>query len=147
MLSGVVVLTFIDVILRYWFSMPLQGRQDVVEMGMVVSVMLAAPYAWVKGGHISVDLYSVLPSRVLETARGAAVRILTGSLLVLLAWQALKGAEDASLFNEATNMIGIPHRPFMLAVAAASLLHVAAIAADWLIGDASEREAPRAGMR
>ena len=36
-LCFVVALTFYDVLLRYLFSAPLRGRQDLVEMGMVVS--------------------------------------------------------------------------------------------------------------
>ena len=52
-LVGLVVLTFADVLMRYLFSAPIAGRQDIVEVGMVAVLSLAAPYAWRIGDHIT----------------------------------------------------------------------------------------------
>lgn len=122
-LSGVVALTFYDVVLRYFFSAPLRGRQDIVEMGMVVTLMLAAPFAWRTGGHIGVDLYTALPWRWLEVTRALFVRLVVGGIFALIAWRAIEAIEDARLFNEATNMIMIPHTPFLMLILGASALH------------------------
>ena len=58
-LVGLVALTFYDVILRYLFSAPLRGRQDIVEMGMVLTLMLAAPYTWRVSGHIIPTAFNI----------------------------------------------------------------------------------------
>lgn len=122
-LSAVVALTFYDVILRYFFSAPLRGRQDIVEMGMVLTLMLAAPYAWRTGGHISVDLYKALPLRWLERLRAVAVKLTVAGIFGLIAWRSIEAIEDADLFNEATNMIMIPHKPFLITILVVSVLH------------------------
>lgn len=144
-LSGLVVLTFIDVILRYFFSAPLRGRQDIVEMGMVLSLMLAAPYTWRVGGHISVDLYGHLPFRALEILRALLVKLSVAGIFGLYAWRAIEAAEDATLFNEATNMIAIPHHPFILLILGVSLIHALILLFECgsiLRGD-EDRESPR----
>ena len=122
-LVGLVALTFYDVILRYLFSAPLRGRQDIVEMGMVLTLMLAAPYTWRVSGHISVDLYENIPSRPLEVLRKLIVRLLVAAVFGLIAWRAVEAGEDAALFNEATNMILIPHLPFVRLIMAVAALH------------------------
>jgi TRAP-type C4-dicarboxylate transport system permease small subunit len=122
-LSALVVLTFFDVILRYFFSSPLRGRQDFVEMGMVVTLMLSAPYTWRIGGHISVDLYERIPYWPLEILRALLVKLSVAGIFGLIAWRAVEAVEDADLFNEATNMIFIPHKPFILTIMAACAFH------------------------
>ncbi len=132
-LAGLVVLTFTDVILRYFLSDPLRGRQDIVEMGMVLSVLLAAPYTWRIGGHISVDLYSGLAFPALERARKLLMGISVAGVFCLIAWRAWLAAEDAALFNEATNMIAIAHRPFILAIMAMAALHAVLIVLEYFL--------------
>ncbi len=122
-LCFVVALTFYDVILRYLFSAPLRGRQDMVEMGMVVSLMLATPYTWRIAGHISVDLYEAIPIRALEVLRQLVVKLLVAGVFALIAWRSVEAAEDAALFGEATNMILIPHLSFIRLITAIGALH------------------------
>ena len=122
-LVSVVALTFYDVVLRYFFSAPLRGRQDIVEMGMVLTLMLAAPYTWRVNGHISVDLYEKIPSPLLEILRKLFVRMMVAGVFGLIAWRAIEAGEDATLFNEATNMVLIPHLPFIRLIMAVAALH------------------------
>ncbi len=122
-LSTLVVVTFHDVLLRYFFSSPLRGRQDIVEMGMVLTIMLAAPYTWRIGEHISVDLYQNIAFRPLELVRALLVKFSVAGIFGLIAWRAIEAAQDATLFNEATNMIFVPHKPFILTILGICALH------------------------
>ena len=120
-LSLLVALTFYDVLLRYFFSSPMRGRQDIVEMGMVVCLMLATPYTWRVKGHISVDLYQNFKNRYLEILRMLIVKSFVLLIFILIAWRSIEAIEDANLFSEATNMILIPHYPFIAIVMIAAL--------------------------
>ena len=142
-LCSVVVLTFYDVLLRHLFSAPLRGRQDLVEMGMVVSLMLAAPYTWRIGGHISVDLYEAIPIRLLDNLRRLLVKLLVAGIFALIAWRSIEATEDAILFGEATNMILIPHLPFIRLITAIGALHALII----LLETYSEFRASDAGRQ
>lgn len=141
-LSFLVVLTFYDVLLRYFFSSPMRGRQDIVEMGMVACLMLATPYTWRVRGHISVDLYQNFKNRYLEILRVFIVKSFVLLIFFLIAWRSIEAIEDAKLFNEATNMILIPHSPFimivMFAAAVNSLIIFLETSLELFKGDLSE---------
>jgi len=126
-LASLVLLTFADVILCYFYSDPLRGRQDIIEIGMVLSLLLAAPYTWWVNGHISVDLYASLSLFALEKLRVWLIKLSVARVFCLIAYRAWWAAEDAALFNEATNMIGISHKPFIPAIMAMSCFHAAMI--------------------
>ena len=143
-LCFLVALTFYDVLLRYFFSAPMRGRQDIVEMGMVLILMLSAPYTWRVTGHISVDLYEAIPIPPIEIARRLLVRSIAASVFALIAWRSIEAAEDALLFNEATNMILIPHLYFIWLILGISALHAAMILFElWcdLRGSAADKTA------
>lgn len=123
-LLGLIGLTFVDVILRYVFSAPVLGATDLLQMGMVVVVSFAFPFAWRTGGHIVVDLVPDYGVRFLTVVRDLAVRLIGGAIFALLAARAWVRAEDAALFNEATNMIELPFGPFFRILAAACAFHV-----------------------
>ncbi len=120
-LLALIGLTFVDVVLRYIFSAPFLGATALLQMGMVLVISLAFPFTWRMGGHIVVDLIPDYGVEALTRIRDLAVRLIGIFIFVLLAWQAWIRAGDAALFNEATNMIEMPYRPFfwVLAIAAA----------------------------
>jgi len=123
-LTGLILLTFADVVMRYLFSAPIAGRQDVVEMGMIAVLSLAAPYAWRIQDHITVDVLPEFSSRLLRLARRLLVRGIVMFLLGMLAYTAWGRIEEASLFNEATNIILIPHQPFLALMSVAFAAHL-----------------------
>lgn len=123
-LAAIIGLTFFDVIFRYIFSAPIFGARDLLEMGMVLVLSLAFPFTWRAGGHIVVDLVPDYGIAALTVLRDLIVRVFGIGLFGLLAWQCWIRADDAVLFNEATNMIEIPFSPFFIVLAAASALQV-----------------------
>ncbi len=119
-LLALIGLTFVDVVLRYVFSAPYLGAKDLLQMGMVVVISLAFPFTWRIGGHIVVDLIPDYGLRALTATRDLVVRLIGIVIFALLAWRAWVRADDAVLFNEATNMIDLPFRPFFLVLAIAA---------------------------
>ena len=129
-LIALIGLTFFDVILRYIFSAPIFGARDLLEMGMVVMISLAFPFTWRAGGHIVVDLIPDYGLIVLTIARDLVVRLIGVVIFTLLAWRAWIRSDDAVLFTEATNMIGLPFSPFFIILAAGSALQVVVLCTE-----------------
>ena len=134
-LSGLVLvaaigLTFADVVLRYVFAAPILGARDLLEMGMVTVVALALPFTWRIGGHIVVDLIPEYGIRALDRGRDISVRAIGCFVFAVLAWRAWLRADDAALFNEATNMIELPFQPFFWLLAAATAFQALVLAAE-----------------
>lgn len=141
-LASLVTLSFYDVILRYFFSSPLRGRQDIIEMGMVLALMLAAPYTWRVGGHISVDLYKGIPVRALEILRRLLMKLIVAAVFGLISWRSIEAAEDAELFGEATNMVLIPHLPFIQLIMAVTALHALILICETITDIRSKTDNP-----
>ena len=129
-LLALISLTFFDVILRYIFSAPIFGARDLLEMGMVVVISLAFPFTWRAGGHIVVDLIPDYGIKFLTIARDLVVRLIGVVIFTLLAWRACIRSDDAVLFTEATNMIGLPFSPFFIILAAGSALNVVVLSVE-----------------
>ena len=129
-LVALIGLTFADVVLRYVFAAPILGAKDLLEMGMVTVVALAFPFTWRIGGHIVVDLFPDYRIGALNRGRDVTVRAIGGSIFALLAWRAWVRADDAALFNEATNMIALPFRPFFWVLAGAAAFQALVLAAE-----------------
>ena len=121
-LLGLIGLTFVDVVMRYIFSAPILGAKDLLQMGMVLVFALALPFTWRMGGHIVVDLVPDYPIPGLTRARDVAVRLIGLLIFAVLSWQAWLRADDAALFNEATNMIEVPFRPFFQVLGACAAI-------------------------
>lgn len=132
-LVALIGLTFADVVLRYVFAAPILGSKDLLEMGMVTVVALAFPFTWRIGGHIVVDLIPEYGIAGLNRSRDVGVRGIGFLIFALLAWRAWLRADDAALFNEATNMIELPFQPFFRVLAAAAAFQAVVLAAEiWL---------------
>ena len=129
-LVALIGLTFADVVLRYVFAAPILGSKDLLEMGMVTVVALAFPFTWRIGGHIVVDLIPEYGFAGLNRSRDVAVRAFGFAIFALLAWRAWLRADDAALFNEATNMIEVPFQPFFWVLAAAAAFQALVLAAE-----------------
>ena len=120
-LIALIGLTFADVIMRYIFASPIFGARDFLETGMVVVISLGFPFTWRIGGHIVVDLIPDYGIHTLTVLRDLIVRLIGIVIFGLLAWRFWLRADDAALFNEATNMIEVPFQPFFWILSAASL--------------------------
>ncbi len=129
-LVALVGLTFADVVLRYVFAAPILGAAAMLQMGMVLVVSLAFPFTWRSGGHIVVDLLPDYGLAALTRLRDLGVRSVGIAVFALLAWRSWVRAADAALFNEATNMIGIPFQPLFWALAGACAFQAAVLCVE-----------------
>jgi len=139
LLAGVVLfllicMIFTDVISRYLLNAPILGVEDTLQMGMVAVIFGAAPYVWRHADHIVVDLLPEYRLAWLRIVRELSIRLLIIGLMVLLAWQAWIGAEEAKFFGNATNMIEIPYQPFYWMITVSTAFHaiVVVIETFWI---------------
>ena len=122
-LIGLVCLTFSDVTLRYLFSSPITGAQDLIAMGMVIVFFFALPLTSRVNGHIVVDLLTEFSNDYFNLLRDAFVKLLTLSIFGFLAWEGAIRAEESAIMGEATNMIEIPYRPFFYVLVVGCLVN------------------------
>lgn len=123
-----VLLTVADLFLRAFFSYPIQGMLELIELGLACTIFLALPAVFLRDEHLVVDVVDHL-------ARPAAVRLLdlVGAItslvvLVVMAWQMLPLARTMHEFGDVTSDLSIPKLwywiPVLLGVIASALATV-----------------------
>ena len=124
-LAAMVLLTVADVALRAFFSYPIQGMLELIELGLACTVFLALPAVFLRDEHLVVDVLDHLARpgivRLLKLA-GALVSL---GVLVVMAWQMLPLARTMHEFGDVTSDLSIPKlwywTPVLLGVVASAL--------------------------
>lgn len=112
-LLWLMLLTVVAVVMRYVFNAPILGVQDISEVSLAVVVFLGIPYCGWTGGHVAVDLIASVVGESRLRYTDALMRLLGAVLFGVVAWQAMRQGLDALEYGDATNLVDIPHHPFM----------------------------------
>ena len=116
-LVGMMILTGVDVCLRYIFNSPIPGSFEMTEFILPTIISFGFAYCALEKGHVQVELVtSKLPKRLQALMNGVACLIFFG-LFLLITWQSwirAKGMMDA---GQRSITLGVPVSPFVLALA------------------------------
>ena len=114
---SMMLLTSVDVVLRYIFHSPLTGTFEVSEFLMVTIVFFSMAYTQHRKGHVAVD---ILVSR-LSQRKQAFVDLFnhgtTIAILLLITWRSSLTALELYDTMETTGTVPIPSFPFVFVVA------------------------------
>jgi len=102
------LLTVADVVLRTFFSLPIPGMLELVELGLACTIFIALPAVFLRDEHLVVDvvdhLFKPAVVRVLDLI-GALVSL---GVLVAMAWQMVPLARTMHEFGDVTSDLSIP---------------------------------------
>lgn len=119
--------TFVGVIMRYFFSAPILGVNEIVQMGSVALVMLAMPAAAQREAHVRVDVCDTLLGRWGRLAGDILARGIGIYLLGSLGWRSWQKMLDTLEYGDVTNMISIPFWPFYGLLTLSAALYAAVL--------------------
>jgi TRAP-type C4-dicarboxylate transport system permease small subunit len=106
------VLTVIDVFLRYLFNSPLRGVVELTEFMMVVVVFLSLAYCLMEGEHIRLNFFiNKLPAKG-KAVLNAFCCIIALVIYVLITWQNYLEVLDIISRNKISDILHIPVYPF-----------------------------------
>jgi TRAP-type C4-dicarboxylate transport system permease small subunit len=125
-LVAMMLLTGVDVFLRYVFNSPILGSAEITELIMVTLAFVTIVWCTAGKAHIKVDLLS---SRIPETGRTISDVLFYFMYLVLaslIAWrsflEALAVRPTSTSAGAGSSILNIPHYPFYLLIAVACVL-------------------------
>lgn len=119
-LFGLMLLTVYSVVMRYVFNAPPFFTLDLSEMMLIPVVFFGLAYCGWTGGHIAIDLVGTLKMPALERVVDVAVRLACAAVVALWTWKLARLARDLQEVGNATNLVQIPHFPFVWAMVAGS---------------------------
>ena len=103
------LLTVVDVFLRYFFNSPLTGTTEISQLMMIIIVFPALGWAAVDRAHIRVDLLvNQLPNRPKALFSSITLLIALG-IYVIIAWRSFL---ESAVVNRQTSLINLPFAPF-----------------------------------
>ncbi|WP_224816093.1 TRAP transporter small permease [Hasllibacter sp. MH4015] len=132
---GLMGLTLVAVIWRYWFRAPISGTGDISQMTLIIVAGAAVAYGARHQAHVSVDLIAPLGRRVTRIT-DIVMRVLTLFIIGLSVYALMDkacGLERACI----TSTLSIEHRPFYWYLAVAMAIYAAQVAVHLLIGIAT----------
>ena len=116
-LFAMIMLTSLDVSMRYFFNRPIAGTYDVVSLMGAVLASFAMPYTMLEKGHVAVEILIERLSRskqlIIETATHTAGIVLS----LVLVWQCIVLAVDMKAAGEVTPTLLIPFYPIVYCIA------------------------------
>lgn len=116
-LFAMMMLTCLDVSMRYFLNRPISGTYDIVSLLGAVVGSFALPYTMLKKGHVAVEILiqslSIRKRLVIETS----THILGVLLFLALVWQCIVLAVDMKAAGEVTPTMLIPFYPIVYCMA------------------------------
>jgi len=122
-LTGIVLVTCIDVVGRYFLNKPLQGSLEILELSMAVLGGFAILYTTAQRGHISVDLFFIRFSRLTQAVIDCIGSLLGFGIWGLIAYQVYLLGVRVLEAGDSTNLLLIPLSPFWFIFSLGLSLH------------------------
>jgi len=128
-LAAMMLLTVADVLLRAFFSIPIRGMLELVELGLACTIFLALPAVFLRDEHLVVDVIDHVTSRAVVRWLDLAAAVVSLVVLVVMAWQMVPLARTMHEFGDVTSDLSIPRIYYWVPV----LLGVVASAAATVV--------------
>ena len=128
LLSGLMVITTIDVIGRYIFNFPLRGAFEITELLLLALIFAGLPLVSRADEHVTLDFIDGLFGRRGRRLLRRGVDVVCGLLILGLAWRVFVKAGKIAGYGDTTDVLRIPVGPFVyfmaLMVAITAVVHL-----------------------
>lgn len=122
LLFTMMMLTFVDVVLRYAFNAPIKGSFEISETLMAVLIFAGLPLVSRHGEHIAIDSLVRLAPPLLQRIGSVIVQLGCAAALIGMAWLLwLRAARFASA-GDVTQTLKLPIAPVVQAMALLTLV-------------------------
>lgn len=128
-LSLILVLTFVDVFMRYVFASPVSGSSEIIQMAMAITIFAGLPLITRERGHITVSLIDGFFGSAALRAKQTVCDLVSLFALALLAWRLWEQAGRYVKTRTETLVLALPMAPLTYVMFAFTVLTVALLVA------------------
>ncbi len=140
LLFAMMMLTFVDVIARYFFSRSITGGFEVTEIMLATLIFCGLPLITLRDGHITVDLLEGFLGKNIKKFRDRFVYIMVAVVLAFLGYRLwLKGITFVE-YNDQTAILYIPLAPVCFIMSVLSILSAAIATFFAITGNSPDKE-------
>ncbi len=134
-LCFMVLVTVVDVTLRYVFNSPIFGAEDYSSLSLSIVFATAIAYSGRTGGQVAVELFTNLMKPSVTRWTNLIVRLASLAMLGVLCWQLVLAGTNASIYGETSFALLIPFEPFFYILAVSMFLYVLVLLDEFRRGD------------
>ena len=116
-LMSMMLLTALDVVLRYVFNRPISGAFELVEYMMAILIPFSIVYCADQRGHVAVELILGRFPKKIQTIFDSATTLATMLFAILIAWQNVIYFRETYASQVTSAVLLIPTYPFVAPVA------------------------------
>jgi TRAP-type C4-dicarboxylate transport system permease small subunit len=120
-LSLLAVVTFADVVARYFFNRPFTFTVEMTELAMGLIVYLGVGLVTQSGSHITVDVVTLRLSERMRAFMTLLMNLLALAFLAIMVWQLFLRAQFLLVKADITPIWRIPFWPVAFVMAGASV--------------------------
>ena len=121
-LLAMMMMTVVDVVLRYFFRRPIIGSVEISISLMVCVVFLGIAWCALNDGHISVDIITSKLSKKGRAFLNSFDNLVTFALALIIAWRSYLEAVSVKKMEVNSPLLDIPRYPFVTITAFGFLL-------------------------
>lgn len=110
-LFSLMVLTFVDVVGRYFFASPLDGATELTRLMMAGVIFSALPTVSFREQHIAVDLLDFIYPKSWVGLRQAFITLISAIAMGVIAWRVWILADRSRSYGDVTEYLEIPVYP------------------------------------
>ena len=142
-LFALMLVTVYSVVMRYVFNAPPLFTLDLSRMILIPVAIFGLAYCGWTSGHIAVDLIGPFGRPQLVRWCDVIIRALCAGVIGLWTWRLIDLAVDSQEVGDATNMVQIPHYPFVWIMVAGCGLYALVLVALMLRSVRGEEDPPK----
>ena len=116
LLFAMMLVTFADVLGRYVVSRPVPGSTEITQYLLVLTIFFALPIVTWRDEHISISLLEGAFGGLVNRLRRAAVRVLSGAVMLVVGWQMWGHAGMLARNRDVIGYLELPVAPGAYAV-------------------------------
>ena len=121
-LFALMLLSFVDVVMRYLFNRPIRGGVEVAEMMLLVLIFAGLPLVSHADEHVTMDFIDRMLPPAARLVLERAVHAVCAAVMFFLTWQVWLKAGKVAAYGDVTDVIRIPIAPFIYFMAAMTVL-------------------------
>ncbi len=103
------MMTVISIIGRAFFTSPINGDYEMVELGLAISVFFFLPECHRQKGHVVVDFFTIKASKTTLLILSTVSEVLFFMFSILFVWRLSIGTYEAWEYSEQTMILGLPY--------------------------------------
>jgi len=115
-LCSMVLVAVVDAVGRYFFSRPITGSTELIELLMILVIFGSIPLVTYGRAHIKVDFFPMNLKKTMGRIHHGLIELICAAINFLLVYATWDKVQSLLDYGDTTQMLSIPLAPFVVVI-------------------------------